>query len=129
MGSEQFLRSVLWKKGIGFSAGALCVAMMLGSGFSGQIPVGPEAATPGAAAPGTDWPNYGGNKAGNRYSPLDQINIANVKDLQVAWMYDASEKPDPANPGRQREVSTSPAIPWRRERGGSVALQQASSRT
>ncbi|WP_254560710.1 outer membrane protein assembly factor BamB family protein [Dyadobacter diqingensis] len=49
-----------------------------------------------------DWPNYGGNKAGNRYSPLDQINTENVKSLQVAWMYDASEKPDPENPGRQR---------------------------
>ncbi|MDQ6479256.1 PQQ-binding-like beta-propeller repeat protein [Dyadobacter sp. LHD-138] len=49
-----------------------------------------------------DWPNYGGNKAGNRYSPLDQINTGNVQALQVAWMYDASEKPNPANPGRQR---------------------------
>lgn len=54
------------------------------------------------AGPGTDWPTYGGNKAGNRYSPLDQINTGNVQDLQVAWMYDASEKPDPNNPGRSR---------------------------
>jgi quinoprotein glucose dehydrogenase len=54
------------------------------------------------AGPDTDWPNYGGNKAGNRYSPLDQINLSNVTSLEVAWMYDASEKPDPANPGRQR---------------------------
>lgn len=83
MGSEQFLWSALWKKGIGLAVGALCVATMLG-------------------APDSDWPNYGGNKAGNRYSPLDQINVGNVQNLQVAWMYDASEKPDPANPGRQR---------------------------
>jgi quinoprotein glucose dehydrogenase len=34
-----------------------------------------------------DWPTYGGNSAGNRYSPLTQINIRNVKDLKVAWMY------------------------------------------
>ncbi|WP_128546969.1 outer membrane protein assembly factor BamB family protein [Larkinella soli] len=52
---------------------------------------------------GLDWPNYGGNKAGNRYSPLKQITLDNVKNLQVAWMYDASEKPDPANPGRRRD--------------------------
>nr|WP_232540913.1 PQQ-binding-like beta-propeller repeat protein [Spirosoma endbachense] len=52
---------------------------------------------------GRDWPNYGGNKAGNRYSPLTQINTKNVTDLQVAWMYDASEKPDPNNPGRRRD--------------------------
>jgi quinoprotein glucose dehydrogenase len=55
------------------------------------------------AGPGTDWPTYGGNKAGNRYSPLDQINTGNVKDLKVAWMYDAAEKPDPNNPGRSRD--------------------------
>jgi quinoprotein glucose dehydrogenase len=97
MGGERFLRSALLKKGIGMSVGAFCVAMMLGSGFSDQI-------TPGPAGPGTgsDWPNYGGNKLGNRYSPLDQVNTGNVRNLQVAWMYDASEKPDPANPGRQR---------------------------
>jgi quinoprotein glucose dehydrogenase len=39
---------------------------------------------------GKDWPAYGGNKAGNRYSPLDQINLENVKNLQVAWMYNAA---------------------------------------
>ena len=27
---------------------------------------------------GRDFPYYGGNKAGNRYSPLKQINIDNV---------------------------------------------------
>jgi quinoprotein glucose dehydrogenase len=39
---------------------------------------------------GKDWPNYGGNKEGNRYSPLDQINTKNVTALKVAWMYDAA---------------------------------------
>lgn len=39
---------------------------------------------------GKDWPAYGGNKYGNRYSPLDQINLSNVQELEVAWMYDAS---------------------------------------
>nr|WP_295928839.1 PQQ-binding-like beta-propeller repeat protein [uncultured Dyadobacter sp.] len=89
MKSEQFLRSVLLKRSIGLSVGALCVAVMLG--LAGE-----------QSGPDTDWPNYGGNKSGNRYSALDQINLDNVKDLEVAWMYDASEKPDPANPGRQR---------------------------
>jgi len=50
----------------------------------------------------SDWPAYGGNKAGNRYSTLSQINTENVKKLEVAWMYDASEKRDPADPGRKR---------------------------
>ncbi|WP_411274881.1 PQQ-binding-like beta-propeller repeat protein [Daejeonella sp.] len=47
---------------------------------------------------GKDWPVYGGNKAGNRYSPLDQINTGNVTKLKVAWMYNAAEKPDLSNP-------------------------------
>lgn len=43
-----------------------------------------------ALVTGEDWPVYGGNKAGNRYSPLIQINLSNVKNLQVAWMYNAA---------------------------------------
>lgn len=41
------------------------------------------------AGTGRNWPVYGGNKAGNRYSPLKQITTDNVKNLQVVWMYDA----------------------------------------
>lgn len=91
MKSEQFLRSVLLKRSIGLSVGTLCVALMLGTRPAGE-----------QGGPDTDWPNYGGNKAGNRYSALNQINLSNVGELEVAWMYDASEKADPAKPGRQR---------------------------
>ncbi|HTD92682.1 MAG TPA: PQQ-binding-like beta-propeller repeat protein [Chitinophagaceae bacterium] len=60
---------------------------------------------------GEDWPSYGGNSAGNRYSPLNQINLDNVKDLAVAWEYDASEKPDPANPSqRAKEIQCQPIV-------------------
>src|SRR4051794_28495298 len=37
-----------------------------------------------------DWHTYGGD-AGNRYSPLKQINRANVKGLKVAWTFDPEE--------------------------------------
>ncbi len=36
-----------------------------------------------ASSPNADWPKYGGNNFGNRYSSLDQINKDNVKDLKV----------------------------------------------
>ena len=39
----------------------------------------------------TDWPSYGGNKQGNRYSSLRQINLTNVQDLQVAWIYNSTD--------------------------------------
>jgi glucose dehydrogenase len=32
-----------------------------------------------------DWPDYNGNMAAQRYSPLDQINASNVGQLQLAW--------------------------------------------
>ena len=40
---------------------------------------------------GADWPVYGGNPAGNRYSPLQQIDTGNVSQLVPAWVYDTGE--------------------------------------
>src|ERR1017187_6389878 len=34
-----------------------------------------------------EWPTYNGNVNGNRHSPLDQINQANVKKLALQWIY------------------------------------------
>jgi quinoprotein glucose dehydrogenase len=36
-----------------------------------------------------EWPVYGGDKASTKYSPLDQINRGNVKNLQVVWRQSA----------------------------------------
>ena len=33
------------------------------------------------------WPTWGGPPGGSKYSPLDQINRDNVKDLEIAWTY------------------------------------------
>lgn len=61
---------------------------------------------------GKDYPVYGGNKEGNRYSPLDQINTTNVKNLQVAWMYNAAEIPDPnaSKPQRPKAIQCQPIV-------------------
>ncbi len=37
--------------------------------------------------PIAEWREYGGDKGGLRYSPLDQIHTGNVDDLEVAWKY------------------------------------------
>jgi quinoprotein glucose dehydrogenase len=34
-----------------------------------------------------EWPYYGNDQGGQRYSPLDQINRGNVSQLKVAWVY------------------------------------------
>jgi len=44
--------------------------------------------------PGNNWPVYGGNKAGNRYSPLTQINRNNVNNLKIAWEYNSADEED-----------------------------------
>ncbi len=43
-------------------------------------------------APPRDWPTYGGQKAGDHYSSLAQINRNNVGKLAVAWTYDTGDK-------------------------------------
>ncbi|MCB1649610.1 MAG: PQQ-binding-like beta-propeller repeat protein [Pseudomonadales bacterium] len=42
-----------------------------------------------------DWPDYNGNMAAQRYSPLDQINADNVGSLKLAWRF-ATEKFGPS---------------------------------
>jgi quinoprotein glucose dehydrogenase len=46
----------------------------------------------------TEWPAYGGDSGGLRYSPLSQIDAGNVDELEVAWTYrhgDISDSDDP----------------------------------
>jgi len=57
-------------------AGALCLTI----GLSGQS----------ANQPSTkngEWPYYTADLKGTKYSPLDQINASNFKDLEVAWRF------------------------------------------
>ena len=40
-----------------------------------------------AGAKNGEWPTYGGDLGHTRYAPLDQINAANFKNLEVAWRF------------------------------------------
>jgi quinoprotein glucose dehydrogenase len=42
---------------------------------------------------GVDWPAYGGTYAGQRYSPLSQLNPITVRKLQRAWMIRTGDMP------------------------------------
>ena len=57
-----------------------------------------------AQAGDSGWMYFGGTQSGTRYSTLDQINRANVKDLEVAWTYRTGEL-DRLGPKRSREQS------------------------
>src|SRR5262249_27759441 len=41
--------------------------------------------------PAGEWRYYGGDAASTKYSPLGQINRANVGDLQVAWRWSSPD--------------------------------------
>ena len=45
--------------------------------------------TMGQSGPGGEWRYYWGDNGAAKYSPLDQINKDNVKDLQVVWRWKA----------------------------------------
>lgn len=47
----------------------------------------------------TDWRSYGGDSGGSRYSPLTQIDLENVHDLELAWTYDTGENKDASRRG------------------------------
>ncbi|MDX1393614.1 MAG: PQQ-binding-like beta-propeller repeat protein [Gemmatimonadota bacterium] len=50
----------------------------------------------GMVAPvGDDWPYYGGDPGGLKYSPLEQIDRGNVAGLEVAWVWETGEAPIP----------------------------------
>ncbi|WP_339925235.1 PQQ-binding-like beta-propeller repeat protein [uncultured Cyclobacterium sp.] len=40
---------------------------------------------------GDDWPTYLGHPTSNQYSTLDQINTANVSQLELAWTYQTGD--------------------------------------
>lgn len=54
-----------------------------------------------------DWPVYHGNEFAQRYSPLDQINAANVGTLQKAWNFSTEKFGPPTdftNPSTPLEI-------------------------
>ena len=55
------------------------------------------------AASRTDWPYYGGDAGGTKYSALTDINRTNVSGLKLAWQWKTGETPMP-------EYGTSPGL-------------------
>jgi quinoprotein glucose dehydrogenase len=63
----------------------------------GQITFGYSTATSRIDLSGggvADWPQYGRNQEGTRYTPLDQINRGNVAYLRKAWEYHTGDFSD-----------------------------------
>ncbi len=53
------------------------------------------AAAPAVAqygAPNGEWPSYGGDLGGTKYSGLDQIDAGNFNDLEIAWRWRSADE-------------------------------------
>src|SRR5260370_18389882 len=48
----------------------------------------------GGLAFGQDWPAYGGDAGGARYSPLKEVNRSNVAKLKTAWTHHTGDVSD-----------------------------------
>ena len=68
------------------AAAALPVCLHLGAQSRGS-----------AAAASTEWPTYGHDSGGLRFSPVTQLTPANAARLQVAWVYHM-RPPAPSSP-------------------------------
>src|SRR5215211_7567702 len=62
----------------------VAVALGISAAIAGQDR--PGSSRPPSPANG-DWPHYTADLRGTRYSPLDQINAANFKSLEIAWRF------------------------------------------
>jgi quinoprotein glucose dehydrogenase len=57
-----------------------------------------------------EWPVYGRDLGGTRYSPLTQLSPANVGRLQVAWTFNTGDMSDGSNGMRRSGFETTPLL-------------------
>src|SRR5437588_12599947 len=73
--------------------------------------------TPFVVSAQTDWPMFGHDPGGTRYSPLKQIDTKNVDKLRLAWEFDTlveDAPPPPVSAPAVAEVAPGvqpPAVP------------------
>ena len=61
-------------------------------------------------APAQDWPSYGNDPGGMRYSLLEQINKENVGKLEVAWVHDSGDLSDGTSLPTRSAFETTPLL-------------------
>ncbi len=63
-----------------------------------------------APEPGDDWPVYGHDPGGMRYSPLTEINRKNVSQLKVAWTFHTGDVSDGSGFKQRSGFETTPIL-------------------
>lgn len=55
-----------------------------------------------------DWPSYGHDPGGQRFSPLTDINRSNVQSLHVAWTFHTGDSYTPASGSKPTQFEATP---------------------
>lgn len=76
----------------------LALAACIAAPLAGQIP------------PPSDWPAYGRDPGGSRYSPLAEITPENVSRLTVAWTFNTGEASVAVRRGRPPALESTPLV-------------------
>jgi quinoprotein glucose dehydrogenase len=63
------------------------------------------------SGPVADWPAYGGTTAGLSWSPLTQIDRANVEHLELAWSHHSGQISDGTGEWSRTSMQTRPILP------------------
>lgn len=58
----------------------------------------------------TEWPNYGNDPGGMRYSQLSQINRENVSKLKVAWIFHTGDVSDGSHDRKRSGFEATPIL-------------------
>ncbi|TPW28901.1 membrane-bound PQQ-dependent dehydrogenase, glucose/quinate/shikimate family [Martelella alba] len=99
----------------GKSLAAAAVFLVAGlAGFGSMFSIHPEitsakpAASRVAVTPETEqknWSHYGNTAGNSRFAALDQINVDNVDNLQVAWTYHTGDIPMSTGSGAEDQLT------------------------
>ena len=82
------LRAIIGNMARAVGAGIAASTLMLGLAACERIDERTVATSEDSADAGAEWRTIGFNSKEQRFSPLDQINAANIGDLGIAWFAD-----------------------------------------
>ena len=104
-----WLRGRKRKWGSKMSKRAQCGAAAVFVLVCAAMPVTAQSSRP-ASGSGEDWPYYGHDAGGMRYSPLTQINRENVATLKVAWTFHVGDISDGSGGKKRSGLETTPIL-------------------
>jgi quinoprotein glucose dehydrogenase len=97
--------------------GGAALVVLVGAGL------GAQSNASRSPSPSTEWPTYGHDPGGMRFSPLTQITPANAGELQVAWVYHMRPPAAPAQAGPVAGSTTGASPDAGAARGAGAAPQ------